>query len=217
MIELVPTILTNTQTNFNQFMESYKTFASRIQVDISDGLFTPLKTIDVSQVVKPTDYTGRLDIHMMVKEPSKYLEKLKLVKPDLVIFHAECSENLLPIFKELANSNIKTGVAILKTTCPKDIRQYIETVDHVLIFAGALGRQGGQADLLQLEKVKIIKSIDEKVEIGWDGGASLDNIRAIAHNGIDVINSGSAISSAKNPAEAYKQLEVEADKQGINL
>ena len=87
------------------------------------------------------------------------------IKPNLCIFHAETAENLLPIFKQLKDAGIKTGVAILKQTYPGKIAPYIEAVDHVLIFAGALGRQGGEADLLQVEKVPIIRGIKSAIEL----------------------------------------------------
>ena len=48
--------------------------------------------------------------------------------------------------------------------------------------------------MLQIEKAPIVRSIKQDVEIGWDGGANLDNIRAIAHADFDVINVGSAIA-----------------------
>lgn len=217
MISIVPTILAANQSDFSQFMEVYKPFADRIQIDICDGMFAPNRTLDIAQIVIPEDYKGKIDLHMMVKHPSHYLQQVIAMKPSLVIFHAECDENLTPVFKELEAAGINTGVAILKTTYPGDIHQYIEMADHVLIFAGALGRQGGNADLLQLEKVGIIKNIDSKIEIGWDGGANMDNIRTIAHSGIDVINVGSAISQSKNAKEAYEALGAEADKQGVRI
>ena len=217
MISITPTILAANQSDFAQFMEVYKPFASRIQIDICDGMFAPNRTLDIAQITIPEDYKGKIDLHMMVKRPSNYLQQIIAMKPNLVIFHAECDENLLPVFQQLEESGINTGVAILKTTYPGDIRQYIEVADHALIFAGTLGRQGGNADLLQLEKVGIIKSIDSKIEIGWDGGANMDNVRTIAHSGIDVINIGSAISQSKNAKEAYDALEAEADKQGVHI
>ena len=217
MISIVPTVLAANQNDFNQFMEVYKPFASRIQIDICDGMFAPSRTLDIAQVTIPQDYTGKIDLHMMVKHPSHYLQQIIALKPSLVIFHAECEENLIPIFNQLSANGINTGVAILKSTFPGDIRQYIELADHILIFAGTLGKQGGRADLLQLEKVGIIKNIDSKIEIGWDGGANIDNIRTIAHSGIDVINVGSAISQSKSAKEAYNALEAESDKQGVNV
>ena len=84
-----------------------------------------------------------------------------------------------------------------------------------MIFAGSLGKQGGEADLLQIEKIKIVRKLKSDLEIGWDGGANLTNIRALAHADLNVINVGSAISKAENPADAYNNLVEESKKRGV--
>lgn len=217
MTEIVPTILANDIATFNQYVAVYRTIAKRIQIDISDNAFSNTPTVSLDQITLPTDWNGTWDFHMMVSNPSAYLPKIIQLHPSLCIFHAECNENLLPVFEQLANAGIKTGVAILQSTYPGAIKPYIEAADHVLIFGGILGQQGGKADLLQLEKVSIIKAIDPNVEIGWDGGANISNVRAIAHSDIKVINVGSALSHSENIAETLKALEEETEKQGVNI
>ncbi len=54
-------------------------------------------------------------------------------------------------------------------------------------FSGDLGHYGGKASLMQLEKVRLIRSIHPEVEIGWDGGASMENILSLAQGGMSVI------------------------------
>ena len=71
--------------------------------------------------------------------------------------------------------------------------------------------------LIQHKKIPLIKAVKQNVEIGWDGGANLDNIRTLAHSGANVINVGSAISNAPDPAAAYRALVEEADKRGVKL
>ena len=43
----------------------------------------------------------------------------------------------------------------------------------------------------------------------------MSNIRAIAHADVDVINVGSAISRAPDPAPAFQELVAEIDKNGV--
>ena len=213
---IVPTILTNDPAIYAKAIQLYSTFAKRIQIDIADGSFVKTVTVQTSNIpALPSDKI--VDIHMMVTHPSQFLPDLLKLKPSSVILHAEAGESLLPTFAELHKANIKTGVALMQSTYPGNVKAYINAVDHVLIFAGKLGQQGGTADLLQIEKVKIIRDINSKVEIGWDGGVNLDNVRSIAHSDINVINVGSFISMNPNPPEAYKQLVEEAAKKGVAL
>lgn len=213
---IIPTILTGDPAEYAKFIQLYPTFAKRIQIDIADGTFVATTTIPVSSIsALPPNI--QFDLHMMVVHPSQYLADILRLKPSMVIFHAEAGESLLPTFAELHKAGIKTGVALMQSTYPGNAKAYIDAVDHVLIFAGKLGKQGGTADLLQIEKVKLIHAINPNVEIGWDGGVNLDNVRAIAHAEINAINVGSFISMNPNPADAYQKLVEEADKTGVAL
>lgn len=214
MATIVPTITTNDKNLYMKQYEAYSKFAKRIQVDICDGIFAPIMLMDESNAWRQPDWAA-MDLHMMVMNPSQHLATILKIKPDLCIFHAEANENLLPVFQTLKQAGIKTGVAILKQTYPGSIAPYIQAVDHVLIFAGKLGQQGGEADMLQTEKVSIIKSISSEVEIGWDGGGNMENVRALAHSGIDIINVGSAIATAPDPAKAFADLSAETEKTGV--
>ena len=214
MAQIVPTILTNDKNQYMQQFAQFSTFAKRVQVDICDGMFAPTRTIDISNAYHQNDWAA-MDLHMMVMNPSGYLPYILKIKPSLCIFHAETNENLLPIFATLKQNGIKCGVAILKQTFPGRIAPYLKGADHCLIFAGRLGTQGGTADMLQTEKAPIIKELAPGIEIGWDGGANMKNTRALAHCDIDVINVGSAITSAPDPKQAYADLTAELEKTGV--
>ena len=86
-----------------------------------------------------------------------------------------------------------------------------------MIFAGALGKNGGSADLLQVEKVKIIRNINPNVEIGWDGGVNIENVRTLAHSDINILNVGSAIAKAADPKKAWEELMEEKTQRGIRI
>lgn len=214
-VEIVPTILATSPQQYQQFVAAYQGFAKRVQIDISDGQFTPTITVPAAGLTWPENWT--VDIHMMVARPSEHMQNLLAMKPSMVIFHAETGEDLLPLFTQLKSAGIKCGVALAKPTYPPRVKPFIEAADHVLIFAGELGRQGSVADILQIEKVPLIKQIKPDVEIGWDGGANMNNVRAIAHAGIDVINVGAALATSQNPAAALEELQKEAEKKGVRI
>lgn len=214
-VTIVPAILANSKQDFKVQVEHINTFTRRVQIDIVDGLFAPNKTLDVTNIWWPKGW--ETDLHMMVARPSEHLETIFKLNPSLCIFHAEAQEDLLPIFEALKQHDIKAGVALLPGTFPGAVQRYIEAADHVMIFAGQIGVQGSRADLLQTEKVSLIRAIKTDVEIGWDGGANMTNVRTLAHSDVDVINVGSAISQAPDPAAMFKALVEEIDKTGVVL
>lgn len=213
MAVIVPTITTSDPNVFVANLTKFSTFSKRIQIDASDGSFAPTNLVPLSGLQFSPDLT--IDIHLMSARPSEHLTELLAIKPSLCILHAEVDDDLTAVFAELKKAGIKTGIAFIKTTYPGRVKELISSVDHAMIFAGELGSQGGTIDLLQTEKVPLIRAIKPDIEIGWDGGANLSNVRALAHAGIDVINVGSAITQATDPAAMYQSLLTESDKKGV--
>ena len=163
-VTIVPAVLTNNKQDYRAQLERINMYTKHIQVDVTDGKFATNETLDITNLWWPQGWT--VDLHLMVEQPSFYMDTVFKLHPALCIFHAEAKENLLPIFEMLHAQGIKAGVALLKTTYPGRVKQYIEAADHVLIFAGDLGRQGGAADMMQMEKIKIIRGMKPEVEIG---------------------------------------------------
>jgi len=214
-VTVVPAILAETKIEYRKQIERVNNFARRVHIDISDGAFAPATTIDVSNAWWPKEW--KADMHLMAAQPSTMLDIILKLKPSLCILHAEASEDLLPIFATLKKEEISVGVALLPQTYPGLVKQYIDAADYVLIFAGQLGVQGSPADMMQMEKISIVRSMKPEVEIGWDGGANINTMRALAHADLDVINVGSALSKVENPAEVYHELVAEIDKNGVVL
>lgn len=214
-VSIVPAILTSNEQDYQAQIERIHPFTRRVQIDVVDGVFAPIQTLDITRVWWPDNWIA--DLHLMVSTPSLYLDVIRKLSPSLCILHAEANEDLLPVFQALKEAGIRTGLALLPSTYPGHVKPYIEAVDHVLVFAGQLGMQGSTADLMQMEKIPLIRNMKPELEIGWDGGANLSNIRALAHADLDVINVGSAIATAENPAEMFEQLVSEIDKNGVAL
>lgn len=214
-VSIVPAILTDNKQDFRAQVERINVFTRRVQIDVTDGVFAPAHTLDITNIWWPKNWDA--DLHLMVTNPSEHLDTVLKLSPSLCILHAEASEDLTSTFQTLKDAGIKTGLALLPSTYPGNVKPYIDMVDHVLIFAGQLGVQGNPADLMQMEKIPLIRNMKPEVEIGWDGGANMTNVRALAHADLDVINVGAAISRAENPAAAFEELVAEIDKNGVVL
>ena len=163
-VSIVPTILSDNKQEYREKVETINSFTRRVQIDITDGVFAPTETLDITNVWWPKNWEA--DLHLMVARPSDHIDTILKLSPSLCIFHAETNEDLLPIFETLKNAGIKVGVALLPSTYPGNVKPYIDAADHVLIFAGQLGVQGSPADLLQTEKV-IMRRIQPKRSRNW--------------------------------------------------
>lgn len=213
MAVIAPALLCESEDDYKATIERLHPFAERVHIDMADGEFAPTFTVGVDKLWWPQEWT--VDIHAMVARPSEYVAALINLKPNLVIFHAEAQDDLAPTLQQLRQAGIKAGIALLKPTVPSTVKEYIELADHAMVFSGDLGHYGGEASLMQLEKVRLIRSIHPEVEIGWDGGANVHNVFSLAQGSVDVINVGGAINKAADPQAVYDQMVSEVNKRGV--
>lgn len=210
---VVPTITVETIDQLRESTERLKPFARRVHVDISDGEFAPTFLLGANQLFWPEGW--EVDVHAMVVRPSEHMAQLIQLKPSLVILHAEAQEDIVPHLQALKQAGIKAGIGLLKSTVPATVQAAIENADHVMIFSGELGRHGGTASMMQLEKIRLVRKIKPSVEVGWDGGVNAENAYTLTQGGVDVLNVGGAIANSPNPAETYNELVKEINKHGV--
>ncbi len=211
--EIAPSITSETLDDYKAAIDRIKSFAKRVHVDLSDGEFAPSFLVPAGQLWWPAEW--RVDIHAMVARPSEHVATLIAKKPNLIIFHAEASEDILPVINLIKQAGIGAGVALLKTTVPETVAPLIQAATHVMIFSGELGHYGGSASMMQMEKIRLVKKINPAVEIGWDGGVSLENAYTLTQGGVNVLNTGEALAHAAAPVATYATLVKEINQHGI--
>lgn len=212
MATVVPCVTVSTAEDYKASLERIHTFANRIHVDFSDGTFAPNQTVIASQIWWPQGW--QTDIHAMVADPTLHVDSFIALHPNLITFHVEVETDLLPVIQKIKAAGIKAGIALMKQTVPSDVAALIGVADHIMIFSGDLGKYGGKASLMQLEKIRLIKNINAAAEIGWDGGIAIDNVFSLMQGGVDVFYVGGAIQTAPDPEAAYAALVKEVGKQG---
>ena len=205
--EICPTVTAYDLHEYRTQLEQIQEFAGRIHIDLMDGIFAPTKSPDLNKLWLPKGIT--CDVHIMFQHPANVVAELLRLKPAMVVAQAEADhDSVLKLQESLSGSAIRFGVSLLASSRPNDPK-YIDLVRsarHVLVFSGHLGYHGGQADLGLLEKVKLIKEINPRAEIGWDGGINIENILALSEGGVDVLNVGGSIQKSADPKLSYEKL-----------
>lgn len=184
-------------------------FVRRLHVDISDGVFTPTKTIDLAQAYDVDD--AATDLHLMVSHPGQLLEMVVSFGPNLVVCQAEAAANWPELFSQWRELGIKVGLALRADSPVSIIKQILPQLDHVLVFTGDhIGFNHSHFQEGTLAKINEIKLINPNVEVGVDGGMSPEHARQAVAAGADVINSGGYVVDAKDPKAAYAEMVMAA-------
>lgn len=113
-------------------------------IDIMDGTFVENKTWKYKEIKKLIKHTKtKKDIHLMVKDVKKYIDEYINIKPDIITFHYEATNNHLELIKHIKEKNIKAGISIKPDTEINEIEPLLKYVDLVLVMSVEPGL-GGQ-------------------------------------------------------------------------
>ena len=159
---ITPSILAENVDQYKEQIERITGFAERAHVDISDGQFAPNLTVGLRDLWAPEGW--QIDIHAMVKNVDEYIEDLVALRPNMILLHAESDGDILGALQKIKQADIKAGLVLMRPTVPSTVVDLIKAADHAMIFSGELGRFGGSASLMQLEKIRLIKDINPAVE-----------------------------------------------------
>jgi len=205
MVEIVPTVTAETPAEFATQIDRVENLAERLHVDLADGQFVPRRLLGPAQIYGLEGVP--LDLHLMVEDPMTEFETIVALHPSLVIVHAEAKGDLMTVFGQLRQFGIKPGLALLPETTVSQVTQLLPYVDHLLIFTGRnLGSQGGGFTAAGLAKIPEALAINPKLEVAVDGGIDPESARLAVAAGAQVLDCGSFIQSAMDPAAAYAEL-----------
>lgn len=203
MVSIAPAILADDPDVFNTQMQDAARYATRVHIDLADGIFTGNALQAITDIWWPGGM--RADLHIMYEKPFNHMQAIIALAPQLVIVHAEAEGDFLAAQRLLHRHGIELGVALLAATPVETIVPALEHIDHVLIFSGDLGHFGGKADLSLLGKAQKLKQLKPTLELGWDGGVNDEVASELVVGGIDVLNAGGYLHG-DDPVAAYQKL-----------
>ena len=169
-----------------------------IHIDVMDGIFVPNISFGMPVIKAIRSYTDKFfDVHLMIKEPIRYIKEFKDAGSELLTIHVEACENVKETVDAIHAEGMKVGLACNPETDVAEVLPYIEDVEMVLIMTVHPGF-GGQSYIDECtDKVKVVReAADEKgldLLIQVDGGVTLENVSVPIEAGADVIVAGSAV------------------------
>jgi len=184
--------------------------AKFIHIDVMDGRFVSNITIGLPVVksLRQTFPNVVFDVHLMIVEPEKFVERFIDVGADIVTFHIEATPHIDRTINIIKNKGAKAGIALVPTT-PLDYIEHIVDVDLILIMTVNPGF-GGQKFIPSMhEKIRRTKEIIKKKKwntyLEVDGGIYPDNIKIVAEDGANVFVAGNAIFGNGEPKKRVEE------------
>jgi len=218
-VKIAPSILAADQADLkNEVAKVELAGADMIHVDVSDGHFAPNISLGPDTVKSLRQVTRLpLDVHLMIEEPEKFLDRFIDAGGDIVTVHAEVvDENRLLDFSRTAHSaGKKLGLALKPSTpLPSWFQARLDDIDLVLILSvnpGFAGQQFMPSVLPKLaESVELIG--DRGLEIEVDGGVDQKNAAQIVKAGATVLVAGASIFRRGDVKTAIQQIRDVSDR-----
>ena len=209
--------------------DALRVFAAEIQLDISDGIFSPVKSWpyngqeqEIEKMTKgefqlPRAENLAYEVHLMVQEAREIGVQLAKAGAHRILGHIESfsdetvAHEALDAWREAGAR--EAGLAVLMPTSLEVLEPVIGACDVVqLMTIPRIGSQGAPFADGAIERVAELHRRHPEITIAVDGAVSEENIQDLTRAGARRFGVGSAISKAKDPAASYAALKALAEQ-----
>lgn len=204
MNSIIPGILETEWSEIEKKLEAVKPFAKTVHIDIIDGKFSPHTTFLDPEPFKKYSSEFVFELHMMVEDPTQYLEPFAQAGFKRFLGHIEHMNDVVE-FVAKGQQLGEVGLALDGPThieVLKDIN--LNDLDALLIFTADKVGESGQ-EMIE-ERLQKIRDLEALIPIEVDGGINSETIKKAFEAGATrFITTGYLFEG--NPEEQYKKLQ----------
>lgn len=187
--------------------------AEYLHFDVMDGLFVPNISFGMPVLKSIKSCTPQImDVHLMIREPIRYIEEFVKAGADLITIHLEACEDVSATIQKIRDCGAKVGISICPDTPAEAVAPYLEQADMILVMTVHPGKGGQKLIPECLEKVTAIRQMLRakalEADIQVDGGIYHSNVKMALDAGANVIVAGSAVFHGNASVNVKEFMEI---------
>mgnify|MGYP001126010881 CR=1 FL=1 len=210
--QIAPSILNANFLRLAEVIEMLnKSEADLIHLDIMDGVFVPNLSFGFPIISQIKSLAQKpLDVHLMITEPDRYLDRFRDSGADLLTVHYEACDDLKKTLTTIRRLGMKSSVSVKPATDVEVLAPYLELLDMVLIMTVEPGYGGQSFIKSSFDKVKklsgMIRSAGTPTLIEVDGGVGKNNLVLLKEAGASIFVIGTSIFKSADPEGMIREL-----------
>ena len=185
-IHISPSLMTMDLDKFKEQISFLDKKVGSFHIDIMDGHFVPNLSLSpwfITEARKLT--TKEMSAHLMVTDPTFWVQQLIDVKCDVICIPAENTNGIaFRLIDQIHDAGLKAGVVLNPETPLSVIEPYMELLDKITIMTVDPGFAGQKFQIKMLDKIVELRRLREEnenyhYEIELDGSTNKAHWKAI--------------------------------------